>query len=575
MMQKIQKFGGAMFTPVMLFAFAGVVIGFGTLFTTEVIFGPLAAPGTMWYGVWNVILQGGWTVFNQLPLLFAVSLPIGLANKQNARCCMEALAGYLTFQYFVNTMLSQWGGFFGVDFAAEVGGASGLAMIASIKTLDMGMIGALAVSGIIIAIHNKFYEVELPEWLGVFAGSTFVYIITFFVMIPVAFAACLLWPHVQDGIRAFQGFVATTGTLGVGVFAFLERALIPFGLHHLMYSPFYYDNAVVDGGIYTAFATALPQIAASTDSLKELAPYAAFTCSSWSKIFGCPGIALAFYATAKPEKKKELLSLLIPITLTAIFCGVTEPIEFTFLFIAPPLFIVHCVLAALLAMAINMVGCVGVFAGGLIEISSLNFIPLMANHWQQYAMTLVVGLVFTAIWFVVFRFLIVKFDFKTPGREDDAEQVKFHSKAEYRAAKNGELASGATADVDEAADPYAVMAAGVLELLGGADNIVDVTNCVTRLRVNVKDETLVADDPDFKSIGTSGIAKNGKGMQVIIGLKVPKRSAIASRPCSKASSKSAPTHRLHCFWYQSGVACGRGGALSKILRPDPGGINHG
>lgn len=199
----------------------------------------------------------------------------------------------------------------------------------------------------------------------------------------------------------------------------------------------------------------------------------------------------------------------------------TEPIEFTFLFIAPPLFIVHCVLAALLAMAINMVGCVGVFAGGIIEISSLNFIPLMANHWQQYAMALVVGLVFTVIWFVVFRFLIVKIDFKTPGREDDDEQVKFRSKAEYRAAKNGELASGEGAKVDES-DPYAVMAAEVLELLGGADNIVDVTNCVTRLRVNVKDETLVADDPDFKSIGTSGIVKNGKGMQVIIGLKVPK-----------------------------------------------------
>lgn len=199
----------------------------------------------------------------------------------------------------------------------------------------------------------------------------------------------------------------------------------------------------------------------------------------------------------------------------------TEPIEFTFLFIAPPLFIVHCLLASLLAMAMNLVGCVGVFAGGLIEISSLNFIPLMANHWQQYAMGLAVGLVFTVIWFVVFRFLIVKFDFKTPGREDDAEEVKFHSKAEYRAAKTGELAEGASIDVDDS-DPYAVMAEAVLELLGGADNIVDVTNCVTRLRVNVKDETLVADDRDFKSIGTSGIAKNGKGMQVIIGLKVPK-----------------------------------------------------
>ena len=387
-------------------------------------------------------------------------------------------------------------------------------MVASIKTLDMGMIGALAISGIIIAIHNKFFEFELPEWLGVFSGSSFVYIITFFVMLPVALIACLVWPHVQDGIRAFQVFVSSVGTIGVGIFAFLERALIPFGLHHLLYSPFYYDNAVVNGGIYAAFATNLPQIAASTDSLKELAPYAAFTCSSWSKVFGCPGIALAFYATAKPEKRKELLSLLIPITLTAIVCGVTEPIEFTFLFIAPPLFIVHAFLAACLAMAMNLVGCVGVFAGGLIEMSSLNFIPLMANHWPQYLAGLAVGLVFTGIWFLVFRFLIVKFDFKTPGREDDDQDVKFHSKAEFREAQ-------AAAGVDES-DPYAVTAVAVLELLGGKDNIVDVTNCVTRLRVNVKDETLVAEDADFKSIGTSGIAKNGKAMQVIIGLKVPK-----------------------------------------------------
>lgn len=520
MMQKIQKFGGAMFTPVLLFAFAGVVIGFGTLFTTEVIFGPLAAPGTLWYGVWNVILQGGWTVFNQLPLLFAVSLPIGLANKHNARCCMEVLVSYLTFNYFVSTILSQWGGVFGVDFAAEIGGTSGLAMVASIKTLDMGMIGALAIAGIVIVLHNKLFEFELPEWLGVFSGSTFVYMVAFFVMLPTALAACLVWPHVQDGIRAFQGFVATVGLPGVGIFAFLERALIPFGLHHLLYSPFYYDNAVVNGGIYAAFAKDLPMIAASTAPLKELAPYAAFTCSTWSKLFGCPGIALAFYATAKPEKRKELLSLLIPITLTAIFCGVTEPIEFTFLFIAPALFIVHAFLAALLAMAMNAVGVVGVFAGGLIEISSLNFIPLMANHWQTYLMGLVVGLVFTGIWFVVFRFLILKFDFKTPGREDD-EEVKFRSKAEYREAKQG-ASNAAIAAAEASDDPYAVTAAAVLELLGGPDNIVDVTNCVTLLRVNVKDETLVAEDADFKSVGTSGIAKNGKAMQVIIGLKVPK-----------------------------------------------------
>ncbi len=149
MMEKIQKFGGAMFTPVRLFAFAGVVIGLGTLFTTGVIFGPMAPSAAMGYGVWNVVLQGGWTVFNQLPLLFAVALPIGLAKKHNARCCMEVLVGYLTFNYFVATMLSQWGGFFGVDYSLETGNTSGLAMIANIKTLDMGMIGALAISGVI------------------------------------------------------------------------------------------------------------------------------------------------------------------------------------------------------------------------------------------------------------------------------------------------------------------------------------------------------------------------------------------------------------------------------------------
>ncbi len=393
-------------------------------------------------------------------------------------------------------------------------------MVASIKTLDMGMIGALAISGIVIALHNKFFETELPEWLGVFSGSTFVYMIAFFVMLPTALAACLVWPHVQDGIRAFQGFVATVGLPGVWIFAFLERALIPFGLHHLLYSPFYYDNAVVNGGIYAAFAKQLPEIAASSAPLTELAPYAAFTCSTWSKMFGCPGIALAFYFTAKPEKRQELLGLLIPITLTAIFCGMTEPIEFTFLFIAPGLFIVHCALAACLATAMNAVGVVGVFAGGLIEISSLNLIPLWANHWMTYLVGLVVGLVFTGIWFVVFRFLIVKFDFKTPGREDDEEEIKFHSKAEYRAAKQGSGAAALEAGVEE--NPYAVTAAACMELVGGPDNIVDVTNCVTRLRLNVKDETLVADDKDFKSIGTSGCMKKGKSVQIIIGLKVPK-----------------------------------------------------
>ena len=516
MMQKIQKFGGAMFTPVLLFAFAGIIIGIGTLFTTEAIMGGLASPDSTWFKCWNVVLQGGWTVFNQLPLLFVVGLPIGMAKKQNARCCMEALVLYLTFHYFLSTILSQWGPTFGVDFAAEVGGTSGLTMIANIKTLDMGMIGALVISGIVIYLHNKFFDTELPEWLGTFSGSTFIFMIGFFVLIPVAVIAAFVWPKIQLGMLAFQGFVKSAGALGIWVFIFLERALIPFGLHHILYSPFYYDNVLVPGGLYAYWATKLPEIAATTASLRSLVPEAGFCATGFSKMFGCPGVALAFYATAKPEKKKQVLGLLIPITLTAIFCGVTEPIEFTFLFVAPWLFIVHALLAATLSTTMYLAGIVGINSGGAIEIASLNWIPLMANHWQQYLLMLGIGLAFTGIWFVVFKFLIEKFDVKTPGREDDEEEIKFGSKAEYREMKANEKANKSNSDGKNS------LVENILEGLGGAENIIDVTNCATRLRVNVHDGSKCKNDVYFKSIGTHGCSINGKSVQVIVGLKVPK-----------------------------------------------------
>lgn len=521
MLQKIQKFGGAMFTPVLLFAFAGIIIGLGTLFTTEVVFGELAAPDSTWFKVWNVILEGGWTVFRQLPLLFVVALPIGMAKKQNARCCMEALVLYLTFNYFISAILAGWGPALGIDFEGEVGGATGLTMIANIKTLDMGMIGALAISGLVIFLHNRYFDTELPEWLGTFSGSTFVFMVGFFVMIPVAILAVLVWPKVQMGMQIFQGFVLNTGSIGVWVFVFLERLLIPFGLHHLMYSPFYYDNIVVAGGIYSAWAQQLPELAASTASLKSLAPYASYTATGWSKIFGCPGIALAFYSTARPEKKKTLLALLIPITLTAILCGVTEPIEFTFLFIAPALFAVHAFLSATLAMIMNLLGIVGVYSGGAIEMASLNWIPLASSHWQQFLIMLGVGLVFTGIWFVVFRFLILKFDFKTPGREDEEEEVKFYSKDEYRESKGGAVAADGS-PVTSHGNKDMDFAQAILDALGGPENINDVTNCMTRLRVNVNDPSLVQEDKYFKKIGTHGAGINGKSVQVIVGMSVPK-----------------------------------------------------
>ncbi len=222
-MKKMQRFGGAMFTPTLLFAFAGIMVGFSIVFQNQSIMGALAAESSIWYQFWGVISAGAWMVFMQLPLLFAIALPIALAKKQQARACMEALATYLTFNYFVGAMLSNWGEFFGVDFAAEVSTGSGLANIAGIKTLDTGMMGALAIAGITIWLHNKYYDKELPDWIGIFRGSSLVVALGFFAMIPAAFITCVVWPHVQDGIRGLQTFSLTLEILVSGVMHFCRR----------------------------------------------------------------------------------------------------------------------------------------------------------------------------------------------------------------------------------------------------------------------------------------------------------------------------------------------------------------
>lgn len=516
MMQKIQRFGAAMFTPVLLFAFAGITVGLCILFKNPDIVGPIANKGTLWYQIWTLIEEGGWTVFRQLPLLFVVGLPIALAKKAQARACMEALVTYLTFNYFVNSMLTQWGGFFGVDFAQEVGGVSGLTTIAGIKTFDTGMIGAILIAGIAVWLHNRFFDTELPEYLGIFRGSSFVVMIGFFVMIPTAFIICLVWPAVQNGINSLQGFLASSGIVGVWIYTFLERILIPTGLHHFIYGPFIFGPAVVEGGIATYWPQHLAQYAMSQQSLTELFPAGGFALHGHSKIFGSVGIALALYATAKPNKKKIVAGLLIPATLTAILAGITEPLEFTFLFVAPILFVIHAVLAATLAATEFAFGVAGNFGGGIIEWAAQNWIPLAKNHWQTYLIQIAIGLCFTAIYFFVFRFFILKLNLKTPGREDDDEETKLYTKADYKAKKGEESRSENKSGKNKTAQK----AEAILEALGGKENIVDVTNCATRLRLTVKDESKLASDAAFKAAGALGVVRNGKAIQVIIGLSV-------------------------------------------------------
>lgn len=507
-MQKVQRFGGAMYTPVLLFSFAGIMVGLSTLFMNESIFGAMASDGNTWYQFWYMIQEGAWMVFRQMPLLFVIGLPIGLAKKQNARCVLEAFVIYVTFNYFLASVLQFWGASFGVDYGLEAGGTSGLAMICGIKSLDTGMFGALIISGIVVWIHNRYFDQDLPEWLGIFSGSSFVVMLGFLVMIPMSFIFAGVWPKVQAAIYMLQDFFKASGTLGVGLYAFCEKILLPTGLHHFIYAPFTLDSAVVPGGIEAYWALHLNEFANSTVPLKELFPAGGFELFGNAKVFAPIGITLAFYSTAKKEKRKQVLALMVPAALTAMLTGITEPIEFTFLFIAPVLFVVHSLLCACINAAMYMAGVSGAFGNGLIAWLSLNWIPCGKNHWQTYVIQVVVGLVFSMIWFLVFRFLIKRFNFLTPGREEDNEEAKLYTKKDYKAKKAGGSDLG--------------YAAQILAYLGGKDNIIDVTNCATRLRVNVKNGDLVRPEVDFKRIGAHGLSKNGTAVQVIVGLKVPK-----------------------------------------------------
>ena len=438
LMQKVQRFGGAMFTPVLFFAVFGIIVGFATLFKNNLVFGSLADPETTWYKVWDIIYNGANTVFKQMPLIFAIGLPVSLAKKQQARACLEIFVIYATFLYLTSSILQYWGPVFGVDFES-VERTSGLATIASV-----------------------------------------------------------------------QSFLASTGVFGVGMYTFLERLMIPFGLHHFIYAPFLYDSAIVDGGIKAYWVAHLSEFASMKGSLAAMFPAGGFALTGMSKMFAPLGISGAIYVTAKPNKKKKVLALLIPVLITAMFTGITEPLEFTFLFIAPVLYLCHAVLAGLMSAITFACGISGDFSLGLIQNASLNWVPLWSTHGGSYVLQIVIGLIFSAIYFVLFRALILKMNLKTPGREADDEESKLYTKKEYKAKKE-----------NSSDNKYQIAAEVYMEGLGGKENIIDVTNCATRLRVSVKDVDKVLPDAYFKENGAHGVVRNGTALQVIVGLSVP------------------------------------------------------
>lgn len=541
MMQKLQKFGAAMFVPVLLFSFAGLIVAFGSLFTNAAIFPNLAKTTTNWYGIWYTIEEGGWTIFRQVPLLFVVGLPIGLAKKSQGRAALESLVTYLTFNYFVGAILSLWGPTFGVDhYAAPLADNStngGLTMIAGIKTLDTSIVGALVVAGIVVWLHNKYFDKKLPEWLGTFQGSSFVVILGFISMFLLAFVTCLVWPKIQLGISGLQGFMKSSGVIGVWIYCFLQRILIPTGLHHFIYIPFQYGPAAVAGGLEPYWLKHLSEFATSTAPIKSLAPAMGFELFGNEKVFGIPAICYAFYVTAKKSRKKQTAALLIPAGLTSIAAGITEPVEFTFLFAAPVLWVIHSLLAATMDAVMFAFGVVGQFDGGLINFLSMNWIPLWANHWHTWMLQIGIGLIFSVIYFFVFKFMIQYFNYATPGREAEGEDTVLINKKEYKE-KTGNNPS----------NPYIERAQAYLEGLGGSGNIEDMTSCATRLRVTVKDPEKIASDSMFKANKAVGVVRHGKAIQVIVGLDVAqvleKMQDLSSGPISTDVSEQPTVKEL-------------------------------
>ena len=514
MLSQIQRFGGAMFTPVLLFPFAGIVVGIAIMLRNPLFVGEaLTAPDNLFAQIVHIIEEGGWAVFRNMPLIFAVGLPIGLAKQAQGRACLAVLISFLTWNYFINAMGMTWGHFFGVDFSAEPTAGSGLAMIAGIKTLDTSIIGAIIISGLVTAIHNRFFDKPLPVFLGIFQGTSFVVILAFFVMIPCAWLTLLGWPKVQMGIESLQAFLRSAGALGVWVYTFLERILIPTGLHHFVYGPFIFGPAAVEGGIQVYWAQHLQEFSQSTLPLKTLFPEGGFALHGNSKVFGSVGIALAIWYTASPENRVKVAGLLVPATLTAVLVGITEPLEFTFLFISPLLFAVHAVLAATMATVMYTFGVVGNMGGGLLDqFLPQNWIPMFHNHASTVFTQIGIGVCFTGIYFVVFKTLIERLNLKTPGREES--EIKLYSKADYKAARGQTTAPAA-------ASQQVGQAAGFLQALGGAANIESINNCATRLRIALVDMAQTQSDEVFKALGAHGVVRRGNGIQVIVGLHVP------------------------------------------------------
>ena len=541
----LQRVGRSFMLPIALLPVAGLLLGIGSSFTNETMLAAYGLnsvihPGTLIYTILDVMSQTGSAVFNNLALLFAMGVAIGMARKEKEVAALSGAVAYIIMNTAIQAMINAAGG-------VEAMPANSTTTMLGITTLQMGVFGGIVVGLGVAALHNKFYKIELPQVLAFFGGTRFVPIISSIVYLVVGIAMFYIWPVVQSGIAALGALVLASGYAGTFIYGLLERALIPFGLHHVFYMPFWQTavggTAIIDGVTVTGAQNIFFAELASKSTTVFSVSATRFMAGKFPfMMFGLPGAALAMYQCAKPEKKKAAGGLLLSAALTAFLTGITEPLEFTFIFVALPMYAVHCVLAGLSFMLMHILN-VGVgmtFSGGLIDL--VLFGVMQGNAKTHWVWVVVVGAVYFVLYYIIFRFMISKFNYKTPGR-DDAEEVKLYTRADVNAR------NAASGSVPAGNDPVSAL---IVEGLGGAANLSDVDCCATRLRCTVNDAALVKQDV-LKASGASGVICKGNGVQVVYGPKVavikakledylenaPKTSAATAAP-APATAPAAP-----------------------------------
>ncbi|SBA81083.1 glucose-specific PTS transporter subunit IIBC [Staphylococcus aureus] len=481
---QLQRIGKALMLPVAILPAAGLLLAIGTAIQGEALqhYLPFIQNG----GVQNVaklMTAAGSIIFENLPMIFALGVAIGLAGGDG----VAAIAAFVGYIIMNKTM----GDFLQVTPKNVTDPASGYASILGIPTLQTGVFGGIIIGALAAWCYNKFYNINLPSYLGFFAGKRFVPIMMATTSFILAFPMALIWPTIQSGLNAFStGLLDSNTGVAVFLFGFIKRLLIPFGLHHIFHAPFWFE--------FGSWKNAAGEIIHGDQRIfiEQIREGAHLTAGKFMQgefpvmMFGLPAAALAIYHTAKPENKKVVAGLMGSAALTSFLTGITEPLEFSFLFVAPLLFFIHAVLDGLSFLTLYLLDVhLGyTFSGGFIDYVLLGVLPNKTQWW----LVIPVGLVYAVIYYFVFRFLIVKLKYKTPGREDKQSQAVTASATEL---------------------PYAV-----LEAMGGKANIKHLDACITRLRVEVNDKSKV-DVPGLKDLGASGVLEVGNNMQAIFGPK--------------------------------------------------------